>query len=52
MFTNIPLSQEDGGQREDSRVDVVESTKILQHAIAKAHIVPRFSPKQAALFGF
>ena len=34
-----------------SRIDIVKATKVLKHAIAKAHIVARLATKQAALLG-
>jgi hypothetical protein len=36
-------------KEDDSRVDIIETTKVLQHAIAEVYIVTRFTSKKTIL---
>lgn len=37
-------------EQENSRVDIIEPTKILEHAIAETHVISRFTTKKPILF--
>jgi hypothetical protein len=36
-------------KEDDSRVDIIQTTKVLQHAIAEVYIVTRFTSKKTIL---
>jgi hypothetical protein len=35
--------------REHLRIYIIESSKVLEHAIAKIHVIPRLAPKESEL---
>jgi hypothetical protein len=38
------------GTKVDSRIDIIKTTEVLQHAVTKANIIAGLAPKETTLF--
>ena len=47
MLTSLP-----NGKHGNLRIDIIEPTEILEHAVAEIHVISRFTTKQSTLLSF